>query len=258
MCLQREARKELIFMTKVLQVKQLKKAYKKNQALDGISFDMYEGEILGVLGPNGAGKSTMINILSTILKKDEGEILYFGKPMEKNEKEIKKNLGIVPQDLAIYEDISAYRNIKFFASLYGLKKQALEEAVTEALTFVGLEERKNDKPKTYSGGMKRRLNIACSIAHKPKILILDEPTVGIDPQSRNHILSSLLQLKKTGTTILYTTHYMEEIEEIADRVIIMDKGRKIEEGTLPELLKKYEETTLENVFLNLTGRKLRD
>ena len=138
----------VISMQKVLEVKNLKKSYKNNKAVDGLSFDVYEGEILGVLGPNGAGKSTTINILSTILKKDEGEILYFGKPIDK---QTKASLGIVPQDLAIYEDVSAYRNIKFFASLYGLKKQELEEAVTEALKFVGLEERKMDKPRTYSG-----------------------------------------------------------------------------------------------------------
>ena len=245
-------------MEKVLEIKNLKKSYKKNHALKGISFDVYKGEILGILGPNGAGKSTMINILSTILQKDEGEILYFGKQMEKNEREIKKKIGVVPQDLAIYEDIPSYNNIKLFASLYGLKGQALEEAVSKALDFVKLEDRKKDKPKTYSGGMKRRLNIACSIAHSPEILILDEPTVGIDPQSRNHILKSLLELKKQGTTIMYTTHYMEEIEEIADRVIIMDNGTKIEEGTVYELLNKYKKESLEEVFLSLTGKNLRD
>ena len=245
-------------MKKIIEVKNLQKSYKTNKALDGLSFDLYEGEILGILGPNGAGKSTTINILSTILKKDAGEILYFGKPMEKNEKEIKSKLGIVPQDLAIYEDVSAYKNISFFASLYGLKGEELKKAVEYALKFVGLEERQKDKPKHYSGGMKRRLNIACSIAHRPKVLILDEPTVGIDPQSRNHILSALQDLKNEGTTIIYTTHYMEEIEEMADRVVIVDKGKKIEEGTIPELLKKYNEKNLENVFLNLTGRNLRD
>lgn len=247
-----------IILEKIIEVKNLQKNYKTNKALDGLSFDLYEGEILGVLGPNGAGKSTTINILSTILKKDAGEILYFGKPMEKNEKEIKSKLGIVPQDLAIYEDVSAYKNISFFASLYGLKGEKLKEAIDYAIKFVGLEERKNDKPKHFSGGMKRRLNIACSIAHHPKILILDEPTVGIDPQSRNHILKALKDLKKDGTTIIYTTHYMEEIEEIADRVIIVDKGKKVEEGTIPQLLEKYNDSNLENLFLNLTGRNLRD
>lgn len=245
-------------MEKVIEVKDLKKCYKNNKALDGLSFDLYRGEILGILGPNGAGKSTTINILSTILKKDEGEILYFGTQIEKNTKEIKAKLGIVPQDLAIFEDISAYKNIAFFASLYGLKGEKLEEAINYALKFAGLEDRKNDKPKTYSGGMKRRLNIACSIAHRPDILILDEPTVGIDPQSRNHILEDLKMLKNTGTTIIYTTHYMEEIEQIADRVIIVDKGKKIEEGTIGELLDKYSEENLESLFLDITGKNLRN
>lgn len=245
-------------MKKVIEVKNLQKSYKNNKALNGLDFDLYEGEILGILGPNGAGKSTTINILSTILKKDDGEILYFGKPIEKNEKEIKSKLGIVPQDLAIFEDISAYKNITFFASLYGIKGKELEDAANYALRFAGLEDRKNDKPKTYSGGMKRRLNIACSIAHKPQILILDEPTVGIDPQSRNHILEDLKRLKNEGTTIIYTTHYMEEIEQIADRVIIVDKGKKIEEGTIGELLDKYSEENLESLFLDITGKNLRD
>ncbi len=245
-------------MKKIIEVKNLKKSYKNNKALDGLDFDLYEGEILGILGPNGAGKSTTINILSTILKKDEGEITYFGMSTEKNLKYIKANLGVVPQDIALYEDITAYKNIEFFASLYGLKKQNLKDAVEYALKFVELEDRKNDLPKHYSGGMKRRLNIACSIAHKPKILILDEPTVGIDPQSRNHILTSLRELQKEGTTIIYTTHYMDEIEEIADRVIIVDKGKKIEDGKIGELLTKYDETSLEDLFLNLTGRSLRD
>ena len=245
-------------MNKIIEVKNLQKSYKNNKALNGLNFDLYKGEILGILGPNGAGKSTTINILSTILKKDGGEILYFGKQIEKNEKEIKSKLGIVPQDLAIFEDVSAYKNITFFASLYGLKGKELEDMANYALKFAGLEERKNDKPKTYSGGMKRRLNIACSIAHKPEILILDEPTVGIDPQSRNHILEDLKRLKNEGTTIIYTTHYMEEIEQIADRVIIVDKGKKIEEGTIGELLDKYSEENLESLFLDITGKNLRD
>ena len=245
-------------MEKVIEVKNLKKSYKSNKAVDGLSFDLYRGEILGILGPNGAGKSTTINILSTILKKDDGEILYFGAPIEKRIREVKSKLGIVPQDLAIFEDIPAYKNITFFASLYGIKGEKLKEAANYALEFVGLEERKDDKPKTYSGGMKRRLNIACSIAHRPEILILDEPTVGIDPQSRNHILEDLKRLKNEGTTIIYTTHYMEEIEQIADRVIIVDNGKKIEEGTIGELLDKYSEENLESLFLDITGKKLRN
>lgn len=246
-------------MNKIIEVKNLQKSYKNNKALNGLDFDLYKGEILGILGPNGAGKSTTINILSTILKKDGGEILYFGEPLtEKNIKNVKSKLGVVPQDIAIFEDISAYKNITFFASLYGLKGEALQKATDYALEFAGLTGRKNDKPKTYSGGMKRRLNIACSIVHNPEILILDEPTVGIDPQSRNHILEDLKRLKNEGTTIIYTTHYMEEIEQIADRVVIVDKGKKIEEGTIGELLDKYSEENLESLFLDITGKNLRD
>ena len=246
-------------MEKVIEVKGLKKKYKNNEALKGLDFDLYKGEILGILGPNGAGKSTTINILSTILKKDAGEILYFGEPVnELNINKIKSKLGIVPQDLAIFEDVSAYKNLTFFGSLYGLKGEELEKATEYALEFAGLTNRKKDKPKTYSGGMKRRLNIACSIVHKPEILILDEPTVGIDPQSRNHILEDLKKLKNEGTTIIYTTHYMEEIEQIADRVVIVDNGLKIEEGTIGELLDKYSEENLESLFLDITGKTLRD
>ncbi|OCA97214.1 ABC transporter ATP-binding protein [Clostridium beijerinckii] len=238
-------------METVLQVKNLKKSYKNYQAVDGLSFELYEGEILGFLGPNGAGKSTTINILSTILKKDSGEIKFFNKEIANNLKYIKSRIGIVPQDLAIYEDVSAYKNVEFFASLYGLRSEELRESVLEALRFVGLEDRKDDIPKIFSGGMKRRLNIACAIAHKPKIIIFDEPTVGIDPQSRNHILSSIKKLKAIGRTIIYTTHYMEEIEEISDRVIIMDKGKKIAEGTIPELLEQYKNTRVYKISIVL-------
>ncbi|ALB44630.1 ABC transporter ATP-binding protein [Clostridium beijerinckii] len=238
-------------METVLQVKNLKKSYKNYKAVDGLSFELYEGEILGFLGPNGAGKSTTINILSTILKKDSGEIKFFNKEITNNLKYIKSRIGIVPQDLAIYEDVSAYKNVEFFASLYGLRSEELRESVLEALRFVGLEDRKDDIPKIFSGGMKRRLNIACAIAHKPKIIIFDEPTVGIDPQSRNHILSSIKKLKAIGRTIIYTTHYMEEIEEISDRVIIMDKGKKIAEGTIPELLEQYKNTRVYKISIVL-------
>ena len=154
--------------------------------------------------------------------------------------------------------VSAYKNLTFFGSLYGLKGEKLEKATNFALEFAGLTNRKKDKPKTYSGGMKRRLNIACAIVHKPEILILDEPTVGIDPQSRNHILEDLKKLKNEGTTIIYTTHYMEEIEQIADRVVIVDNGQKVEEGTIEELLEKYSEENLESLFLDITGKNLRD
>ncbi|GKX67157.1 ABC transporter ATP-binding protein [Inconstantimicrobium mannanitabidum] len=237
-------------MEKILEIKDLKKYYKDNKAVDGLNFDLYEGEILGLLGPNGAGKSTTINILSTILKAEGGTIKYFGKSLDSNRKYVKSQLGIVPQDLALYEDIAAYKNVEFFASLYGIKGEELKCNVLEALRFVGLEDKKDSKPKTFSGGMKRRLNIACAIAHKPKILILDEPTVGIDPQSRNHILESIKKLRKLGTTIIYTTHYMEEVEVISDRIVIMDKGRKIADGTILELLENYKNTRVYKIFID--------
>lgn len=222
-------------MTPIVEVKNLEKRFKNNRALKGITFDVREGEILCFLGPNGAGKSTAINILSTALSPDRGEIAFRGKKVGRQKDHFKRNLGIVPQDLAIYEEISAEKNVAFFASLYGLRGRELRQRVDEALAFVGLSERKKDKPKTFSGGMKRRLNIACAIAHGPQVLIMDEPTVGIDPQSRNHILESIKQLGKTGTTIIYTTHNMEEVEEISTRIIIIDHGSIIATGTKDEL-----------------------
>lgn len=237
-------------MESILEVKDIKKYYKENKAVNGLSFNLYKGEILGFLGPNGAGKSTTINILSTILKHDEGEIKFFGTNIKDNKKWIKSQLGIVPQELAIFEEISAYKNVEFFTSLYGVSGKNLKNAVLEALKMVGLEDKKDSKPITFSGGMKRRLNIACAIAHKPKILILDEPTVGIDPQSRNHILESIKKLRDNGTTIIYTTHYMEEVEEIADRVVIMDKGTKISEGTILELMESYRNTRVYKISID--------
>jgi ABC-2 type transport system ATP-binding protein len=237
-------------METILEVKNLIKYYKENKAVNGLEFNLFKGEILGFLGPNGAGKSTTINILSTILKHDDGEIKFFGSDIKDNKRWIKAQLGIVPQELAIFEEIPAYKNVEFFTSLYGLSGKELKDAVLEALRMVGLEDKKNSKPITFSGGMKRRLNIACAIAHKPKILILDEPTVGIDPQSRNHILESIKKLRDTGTTIIYTTHYMEEVEEIADRVVIMDKGKKIAEGTIPELMESYRNTRVYKISIS--------
>lgn len=237
-------------METILEVKNLIKYYKDNKAVNGLEFNLFKGEILGFLGPNGAGKSTTINILSTILKHDEGEIKFFGSDINDNKRWIKAQLGIVPQELAIFEEIPAYKNVEFFTSLYGLSGKELKDAVLDALRMVGLEDKKNSKPITFSGGMKRRLNIACAIAHKPKILILDEPTVGIDPQSRNHILESIKKLRDIGTTIIYTTHYMEEVEEIADRVVIMDKGKKIAEGTIPELMESYRNTRVYKISIS--------
>ena len=226
-------------MENLLEVKKLSKTYRNGRkALDNLNFHVKKGEILGFLGPNGAGKSTTINILSTLLQSDEGEIIFFNDE-NLSIKDVKKQLGIVPQELAIYEDISAAQNVKFFASLYGVKKSEINEKVENALKKVGLEDRKDDKPSTFSGGMKRRLNIACAIAHSPKLIIFDEPTVGIDPQSRNHILDSIKKLRDEGATIIYTTHYMEEVQQICDRVIIMDGGTVLLNGSLDDILEFY-------------------
>ena len=231
----------------ILEVNGLKKKYTTNYVVNGISFEVNKGEILGFLGPNGAGKSTTINILSTALRATEGKIKFMGKYISENKSEYKSSLGIVPQSLAIFENIPAIENVKYFASFYGIKGEELKRKSEEALDMVGLLDRAKDLPKTYSGGMKRRLNIACALAHGLKLLILDEPTVGIDPQSRNHILESIKTLRKRGATIIYTTHYMEEVEAICDRVLIMDRGLVIAEGTLKELKESMEESTVYNI-----------
>ena len=222
-------------MDKIIEIKNLEKSYKNNKVIKNISFEVLKGEILCVLGPNGAGKSTTINVLTGVLAYDGGELFYKGRKIKKNDKEFKERLGVVPQDIALYEDISAEQNLRFFASLYGLKGKELAEKIKEALEFAGLSERAKDKVRTFSGGMKRRLNIACAIAHNPELLIMDEPTVGIDPQSRNHILDSVKKMRERGMTIIYTTHYMEEVEEISTRIIVMDKGEIIASGTKEKL-----------------------
>ncbi len=232
---------------KIVEVSNLKKRYGNKEVVKGISFSVNKGEILGFLGPNGAGKSTTINILSTALKASEGNMKFTGKDILENKKEYKSKLGIVPQSLAIFENLSALENVKYFGSFYGLKGEKLKTQSEKALEMVGLLDRANDLPKTYSGGMKRRLNIACALAHNPELLILDEPTVGIDPQSRNHILESIKELRKNGTTIIYTTHYMEEVEAICDRALIIDNGQIIVEGTLEDLKGKMEEQIVYNI-----------
>lgn len=222
-------------MSQLISVKNLEKSYKGNKVIKGISFEVDKGEILCFLGPNGAGKSTTINILIGALGYEAGEITYQNRKIKKGERKFKQQLGIVPQDISLYEDISAEQNLRFFASLYGLKGRELDKRTAEVLEFAGLTERAKDKVNTFSGGMKRRLNIACAIAHNPEVLIMDEPTVGIDPQSRNHILSSVKKMKDIGMTIIYTTHYMEEVEEISTRIIVMDKGEIIASGTKEKL-----------------------
>ena len=221
-----------------VEVKNLKKCYDKKVAVDGANFTIEDGKIIGFLGPNGAGKSTTLNTILGLVKKTEGNIKIFGMDAEKNRAEINRNIGYVPQDLAIYMDLSAYKNVEFFGKLYGLKGQALAKAVEEALTFTGLYERRKDPARSFSGGMQRRLNIACAIVSKPKLLIMDEPTVGVDPQSRNSILEAIRKLNEDGATIIYTSHYMEEVEAICEKIYIMDSGCIIAEGTCKEIIEK--------------------
>ncbi|MGL6175029.1 MAG: ABC transporter ATP-binding protein [Cellulosilyticaceae bacterium] len=220
---------------KVVEVHKLYKSFGEVQAINHLDLQIREGEIFGLLGPNGAGKSTTINILSMLIQKDKGIVKIFGKEIEQYEMEIKHQMGVVPQELAIFEELSAYENVSFFGSLYGLKREELKKKSLEALAFVGLEDKGKSKAKTFSGGMKRRLNIACGIVHSPKLIIMDEPTVGIDPQSRNYILSSIKELNRRGATVIYTTHYMEEAEAICDRIAIVDRGNVIAVGTQGEL-----------------------
>lgn len=219
----------------VLEIKQLTKKFGDFIAVDNITMSVKEGEIFGFLGANGAGKSTAINMIASLLRITKGEIEVLGKSIAKHGKFAKMNIGIVPQEMAIYEDMTAYENVHFFAGLYGLRGAKLKERVIEALAFVGLGDKHKSYPKNFSGGMKRRLNIACAIAHRPKLLIMDEPTVGIDPQSRNYILGSVKKLNELGCTIIYTSHYMEEVEEICTRIAIIDHGKIIAEGTKGQL-----------------------
>lgn len=219
----------------LLEIQNLKKRYKDFVAVDNLNLNVEEGEIYGLLGPNGAGKSTTINTIIGLTKVNGGQIKIFGKKFSGTETDIKKQIGVVPQDIAVFEELSAYENVEFFGKLNGLRGAVLKERVKEALDFTGLWDRKKDKPGQYSGGMKRRLNIACAIVHRPKLIIMDEPTVGIDPQSRNHILESVKKLNEMGSTVIYTSHYMEEIEALCSRITIIDHGKEIATGTNEEL-----------------------
>jgi len=218
---------------KMLEIKKIYKDYGNQVAVDGIDLKIEKGQIYGLLGPNGAGKSTIIGMICGLIKKTSGEVIY----EEKTNKirKWKENIGIVPQDFALYWDLTAEENISFFCSLYGFRGQDLKDRTNKTLEFVGLTDVRNKKASEFSGGMKRRLNIGCAIAHSPKLIIMDEPTVGIDPQSRNHILESVLKLRDEGATIIYTSHYMQEVDDICDRIAIIDKGHIIAQGTSEEL-----------------------
>lgn len=219
----------------IVKVKDLVKHYGELKALDHLSFEVKEGEVFGLLGPNGSGKSTAINCILSLLEYDSGEIEIFDKPMAPDAYDIKKDIGIVMQNVAVFEELTVYENINYFCGLYIKDNKERKRLVDEAIDFVGLNDFIKFHPKELSGGLLRRLNIACGIAHKPKLLILDEPTVAVDPQSRNKILEGIEELNRQGTTIIYTTHYMEEVEQICTRIVIIDKGSVIASGTKEEL-----------------------
>ena len=219
----------------VVKISGLVKRYAELIALDHLDLEIKQGEIFGLLGPNGSGKTTTISCLLSLLSFDKGEIEVFEKPMTPTSYDIKRDIGIVMQNVAVYDELTVYENIDCFCGLYITDKALRKQYVEEAIEFVGLQDFKKFKPKKLSGGLLRRLNIACGIAHKPKLIILDEPTVAVDPQSRNRILEGIVELNKKGATIIYTTHYMEEVEQICTRIAIMDKGKKIAEGTKEEL-----------------------
>ena len=246
----------------ILSTKDLTKKYRNKVVVDNLNLEIRKGEIFGLLGPNGAGKSTTMNMSCSIVKPTAGSIEFLGKNPWKQKREIIHKLGYIPQDLAIHGNLKAWENVELFTSLYGIKGEKLKRTVEESLEYVGLLEKKNEFAKTFSGGMKRRLNIACAIGHQPDLLIFDEPTVGIDPQSRNFILEKIKESNQKGATVIYTSHYMEEVEAICTRIAIMDNGKIIACGTSEELKKLVtngsEDITLEEVFLTLTGKSLRD
>lgn len=222
-------------MNKILEVSNLSKKFGNVEALKRVSFSIDEGELYGLLGPNGAGKTTTINIISTISRPDTGFVKINGADLKINSLDCKRSIGVVPQEIALYNELSASENLLFWGSLYNLGPGILRKKIDETLSLMGLSDRKDDKIKTYSGGMKRRINIASALLHSPRVLLMDEPTVGIDPQSRNLIFDVLEDLHKKGMTIIYTTHYMEEAERLCDRIGIIDHGNIIAEGTLDQL-----------------------
>jgi len=247
----------------MLTVKHLRKSFGAVLAVNDVSFSIESGQILGLLGPNGAGKTTTVSMVAGLLTPDRGDVLVAGQRLAGDTDPSKRRIGLVPQDLALYDELSARDNLRFFGALYSLTGRALDTAIDRVLTLVGLADRARDTVKTFSGGMKRRLNLAAGLLHDPDILLLDEPTVGVDPQSRNAIFDNLEVLKAEGKALLYTTHYMEEVERLADRIVIVDHGTVVADDTLAGLQSRVATVgggaaTLETVFLTLTGRSLRD
>lgn len=236
----------------ILELKNVTKRYDDKLVVDNVSFSIREGETFGLLGPNGAGKSTIISMICGLVKADKGNIFIDSHSISKDSIAAKKNIGIVPQDIALYENLNAIDNLKFWGTLYGLKGSVLKERIEEALEITGLKDRAKSKIKSYSGGMKRRINMAAAFMHHPKFLIMDEPTVGIDPQSRNHILEFTKSLNEEyGTTVMYTSHYMEEVEMLCSRLVILDEGKVIASGTQEEIKRMV--SNEENIEISLTN-----
>jgi len=252
-----------------LQVRDVVKRFNGRNALDGVSLELHQGEVLGLLGPNGAGKSTLVRTIMGRVAPNAGEVLIFGRRATAGDNASREQVGVVPQEIALYPLLSARENLLVFGRYYGLQSDLLEKSIDEALTWAGLTDRAGDQTKTLSGGMKRRLNMAVGVIHKPKIMLLDEPTVGVDPQSRERIYQMIGGLKAGGVSLIYTTHYMEEAERLCDRIAIIDHGKIIASGTKDELVRSTvgekreivmveKVPSLESVFLHLTGRELRE
>lgn len=234
----------------LIEIKNVSKNYGNLKAVDDVSLNINEGEIFGLLGPNGAGKSTLISMLCTLLPLDSGEVLVNNSSLRKSAVEIKKMLGLVPQEIALYPTLTAKENLMFWGRMYGIGGKLLRERVDEALEIAGLKDRAKEVIESYSGGMKRRINIAAALLHHPKIVIMDEPTVGIDPQSRNHILETVIKLNKEGMTVIYTSHYMEEVEFLCSRIAIMDHGKVIASGSKEDLQKLVGSNDTINISMN--------
>jgi ABC-2 type transport system ATP-binding protein len=246
-------------MNNIIEVKNLVKKYNNFIAVDDVSFDVKQGEIFGFLGPNGAGKTTTIKMLTTLLEPTSGNILINGFDPEKEQEKARESFGIVFQDPSLDDDLTAYENLDMHGMLYGVKAKDRKERIKNLLNFVELWDRKNELVKHFSGGMKRRLEIARGFLHHPKILFLDEPTIGLDPQTRNHIWNYLKKMnKEEGTTVFLTTHYMEEADKVSDKIAIIDHGKIVAQGTATELKNQTKTNSLEEAFLELTGKEIRE